>query len=1190
MRLSSIKLAGFKSFVEPTTLLLPGQLVGVVGPNGCGKSNVMDAVRWVLGESRASELRGQSMQDVIFNGTTQRKPAQRASVELVFDNDDHRISGPFGQFKEVSVKRTLTREGHSSYFINQQLVRRKDVQDLFLGTGLGPRAYAIIGQGTISRIIESHPDELRLFLEEAAGVSKYKERRRETESRLVDAQENLTRVQDILQELQSQLSKLEAQAEVATRYRTWSDELHAQQQTLWHFKAAIAQQEAQTAQQAQHKAQCALDAQQTQLTHLQTEIETLNQAHYQAGDALNQSQGLLYEVKSQVSRCHNEIELMQKARQGIQERLTYLHDQKGQTVRRLDAWQDAFQQATERLNQTQSHWQTQQSVLQSHCEQKASHQTGFEQARRALQAQQETRHQAQQAMQLLAQEIKHLQAQHQQSQQRLTQQQAELAKCQLQMPSPQTLAQAQEAWQSAALAHQSAQDHLTQQQDVFQQARSIEQTHHQHHVDCTQVRTQLQAHLDALESLQTRLKVNQDLQTWLDGQGWGSSPALWEGLQVEPGWENAVEAALRERLFARPVSQTEMLQTWPQTAALPPSKLAIYTLSSHDLPEGNSQEPPLEPELFVPGCHPLWERVKAQSQQETALLKTWLHGCWTSQTWEDAWGLRASLQAGQTVYLPCGHAFTSHGIGFHVADNPQEGLMARAQEMDSLRQKLDAQTLTCAQAKTAWQAAQQAAQQAQQALETARHTLQHAQTQLHQKHLHGQTLEQHTQQAQERLQRLSQDMAGVQQQQNMLAQSQIQAHTAHTQAQQTWESAQTQYQALQDQLAQAEQTWTHWQAQHLQQEKQTQAAHFEYQKCQAHLEELRRTHTQWDAQNQTFSQDITQAQSELAALNDEGVRAHLQSALSLQAEREATLGQERSRYDELTAQLKQSDEKRLRAQQALDPLRTQVQQGALKAQAAWIKVEQAHEALQAMGAALPAQDACPPSALSSPTPAALEALHRSIDQLKSQIASLGAVNLAALEELGTARTRETFLSSQLQDLQTAITTLKNAILQIDQQSQSLLMSTFETVNQHFGEMFPRLFGGGHAKLVLTGADILDTGVQVWAQPPGKRNQTIQLLSGGEKALTAIALVFAIFQLNPAPFCLLDEVDAPLDDANTQRYADLVASMSTQTQFLFISHNRITMEMAQQLIGVTMQEQGASRIVSVNLAQAVTMRT
>ena len=346
MQLKSIKLSGFKSFVDPTHFELPGQLIGVVGPNGCGKSNIIDAVRWVLGESRASELRGESMQDVIFNGSGLRKPSGRASVELIFDNADGRAHGQWSSFTELSVKRVLTRDGNSSYYINNQVVRRKDVQDIFLGTGLGPRAYAIIGQGTISRILESKPEELRVFLEEAAGVSKYKERRKETASRLEDTQENLVRVQDIVRELEQQLARLEAQAEVASRHNELLAHMKSQQHLLWFVKQTESGKEQEKHANAIRETQVKLEAETSKLRHAESELETMRTQQYALQDVVSKAQGDLYETNSEVSQVEAEIKYVQESRQRLQEQVADLQAQ-------LDRWTTQEKEAAQAQRQAE---------------------------------------------------------------------------------------------------------------------------------------------------------------------------------------------------------------------------------------------------------------------------------------------------------------------------------------------------------------------------------------------------------------------------------------------------------------------------------------------------------------------------------------------------------------------------------------------------------------------------------------------------------------------------------------------------------------------------------------------------------------------------------------------------------------------------------------------------------------------
>ena len=546
MRLNSIKLAGFKSFVEPTNFMLPGQLVGVVGPNGCGKSNIMDAVRWVLGESRASELRGESMQDVIFNGTNHRKPASRASVELVFDNADHRAGGQWGQFGEIAVKRVLTRDGGSSYYINNQLVRRRDVQDVFLGTGLGPRAYAIIGQGTISRIIESKPEELRLFLEEAAGVSKYKERRRETESRLSDTRENLTRVEDILRELNANLDKLGKQAEVAQTYhRLQADATHKQHQ-LWFLKRAEAQAEQSRIQSEGQAAVTALEARMADLRQLEANLETVRQAHYAAGDLVNQAQGKLYEASTDVGRLETEIRFVVEGRTRVEQRLVTLREQAALWAGRAEEAQAELGRLDDVALRGDAQTELLAAQLEEHAHQIPDLDAALRQAQAAADGQRAAVVQIQQQLQVLAAEQRSVEEQSRGQQMRSERLRADRSALVVADDAGLRDLQAQcDALQQAAQQAQALVDtlqHALAERDA--QRRESQQAAN----DASARQAELSARLEALKALQERVKTDGKLQPWLVRHGLDHLQGLWSRLHIEQGWENALESALRERL------------------------------------------------------------------------------------------------------------------------------------------------------------------------------------------------------------------------------------------------------------------------------------------------------------------------------------------------------------------------------------------------------------------------------------------------------------------------------------------------------------------------------------------------------------------------------------------------------------------------------------------------------------------
>ena len=1171
MRLNSIKLSGFKSFAEPTNFMLPGQLVGVVGPNGCGKSNIMDAVRWVLGESKASELRGESMQDVIFNGTTTRKPASRSSVELVFSNEDHRAGGQWGQFAEIAVKRVLTRDGNSSYFINNQPVRRRDVQDVFLGTGLGPRAYAIIGQGTISRIIESRPEELRLFLEEAAGVSKYKERRRETENRLSDTRENLTRVEDILRELNTNLEKLEKQAEVAARYNTLQAEGTLKQHQLWFLKRRESEGDQGKLKAEVDQAVNALESRMADLRHVEAELETIRQAHYAAGDEVNQAQGKLYEASAEVGKLETEIRFVVEGRQRAEQRLVQLQEQTTQ-------WQQRSEEATvelEQLVEQAASAEDQNMTLAAQVEDQAMALPDLEEALR--QAQQKANEQrgsvgqVQQQIQVLAAEQRSTEEQSRQLNQRRERLQTD--RNALASPDEARLTQLQEQLAEAEAAAEESHARL---EDLQSQVPLLDEDrrHRQQVVNDESARlADLSARIEALKALQEKVRTDGKLKPWLSKHGMEGLEGLWSRIHMESGWENALESALREKLGALEVSRLDMVRAFASDA--PPAKLSFFSAPSAATSPARSGLPA--------GCRALADLLRVNDAGLAALLGDWLQGCYTAPNLDDAMAWRSQMQHGEVLYVPAGHAVTAHSVSFYAQDSEQAGLLARAQEIENLEKQVRAQTLIAEESRTALVKAEAAYAEASQRLIGVRQEATTTQTRAHELQVETLRLSQLAEQTRARSQQIEGDMAEVDAQLEELQERRITAEARFEELDMQLADSQERHAQLDDRVIEAERKLAECREQQRSLERQAQEAQFAQRSLSARQAELQRTIETATQQVQSIAAEAGRAHDELARLSDAAAQGGLQDALHIKTEREQALGAKRSAYDDLTAKLRASDERRVAFERELEPLRQRITDLQLKEQASRLGLEQYSQLLTDAQADMEAV-----AKSIEDGEVRLYGLQGEIDRLHREINALGAVNLAALDELASARERKTFLDSQMVDLTDAMTTLEDAIRKIDGETRELLGSTFHTVNQHFGRMFPELFGGGQARLMMTGEEILDAGVQVMAQPPGKKNQTIHLLSGGEKALTAIALVFAIFQLNPAPFCLLDEVDAPLDDANTERYAKLVASMGKETQFLFISHNKIAMEMAEQLIGVTMQEQGVSRIVAVDMESAVGM--
>ncbi|MGE4125716.1 MAG: chromosome segregation protein SMC [Pusillimonas sp.] len=1169
MRLTQIKLAGFKSFVEPTVIPTPSQLVGVVGPNGCGKSNIIDAVRWVLGETRASELRGESMQDVIFNGSGQRKPAARASVELVFDNAEGRAVGQWSVYSEIAVRRVLTRDGTSSYFVNNQHVRRRDIHDIFLGTGLGARGYAIIGQGMINRLIEARPEELRVYLEEAAGVSRYKERRRETENRLADTRENLTRLDDILRELDSQLLRLEAQAEVASRYRALQSEGEQKQQALWLLKEENARGDQKSRFLAIEQAQTELEAATAGLRRLEADLEARRQAHYQAGDSVHAAQGRLYEAGALVSRLETEIRHVVDSRTRVQTRRAQLQSQQLE-------WQEQGTHCADQIARTQEDIEIikgQSEVLFEQLEQGNERLPDIDARVRAASASRDEMRtvlsRVEQSLALVAQTRRDADRQVEALQQRRERLEHELRE--LNAPEPaeiERLAGELEVLQGQLdEAHGQVQS-LEEQQPELEAQRQRTRTQAQQE-SATVAR--LEARQAALVKLQNDVQTQGALQPWLEKHDLTALARLWQHVHIQAGWESALEAVLRECLAGLEVRHIEHARAFVQDP--PPVRLAFY------------QRPEPAPVAAPPpGFQPMTALLKGSDPELRTVLDSWLSGVFWVDDLAQALARRHELPAGAVFVVREGHLVDAHSVRFYAPDSEQSGLLARQQEIDHLQREIKAGQLIADEATGAVARAESAWQTVAQAVGPARTRVAELTRRAHDVQLTLSRLQQQAEQSGQRAGRIHQEVAEIEAQtvvlNNTREESEARFETLDLELadiQNRYEEAQMSGERLSAQAEQARSVVREL-------ERRLQEQQFSERSAQSRLSDLQRNFQLAQEQARRAADELESLQGELFELDASAAQAGLQEALEQRAMCEADLAQARIALDNLAASLREIDEQRLANERSLDPLRARITELQLQEQAARLTVEQYSEQLDTRQVS---RDALRQFLAGQPESwQRVGWLQSEVQRISREIDALGAVNLAALDELSQARQRKDYLDAQHADVCRAIETLEDAIRKIDKETRELLQDTFNTVNHHFGELFPRLFGGGEARLIVTGEEILDAGVQVMAQPPGKRNSTIHLLSGGEKALTATALVFALFKLNPAPFCLLDEVDAPLDDANTERYANLVSSMADQTQFLFISHNKIAMQMARQLIGVTMQEQGVSRIVAVDIESAM----
>ena len=1166
MRLTQIRLSGFKSFVDPTAIRVPGQLVGVVGPNGCGKSNVIDAVRWVLGESRASALRGDSMQDVIFNGSAQRKPLARASVELVFDNSLGRASGQWSQYAELSVKRILQRDGESSYYINQTHVRRRDVTDVFLGTGLGPRAYAIVEQGMISRVIEAKPEELRVFLEEAAGVSRYKERRKETESRLGETRENLSRVNDIRHELGMQIEKLEAQATIASQYKEFQQNMQTRQQLLWFVRRREAAAERDRHAQEIGRVTNEMEADTARLRQVEAQVEAARQAHYEAGDTLNAAQAGLYAANAEVARHESELRYVEETRQRLESdeterrvQLAAWREQRAQFTQSLHGW--AARSAGTRLRVLE----VQQALAVESARTPAA-----EQAHRLAQerhnAARDAAMQTEGKLQVETANLAHLDQQRLSLMQRRDRLDAELHS--LEKPDPQQAAQVQTqlADAAAALERSLAELERLQAEAAGFDARSGAAAEGVAAAEREQ--TAAEAQLATLLQVQAAADENAPLDAWLARRQLGSVPRLWQKVRIESGWETAVEAVLRERLHALELGEAGALSALD--ADRPPVRASAFARGSA------ASAAPLS------DYAPLAQKVQVADAAIAGALGDWLHSVYAVERTPSA-REREALPAGAVLVGRNGDQFTRCTVSYYAPDPADAGILARQAEIDELREKCKTLAAQAAAARTAASGAASDLAAREAALETGRSNIAELQAARHAAEIERLKLDQALQRFEERAALIRAELEEIRREAAQGDERIGECRAALARIGADLESARAALGALQAEYAAAETELTERRQALQRTEREVQGALFEEREGASKISELDASVRMVDVQIARAEEELGKLVKELATDPVPAVRQALDAAVEARIDCERALARTRESVEAAAGVLRGLEEERLQVETRIAPLRERVMELRMKEQAAQINHDQFDAQLREANAD---EERLERESEGAPRPSTLQG---EITRLAQAIQELGAVNLAALEELATGSERKKFLDAQSADLEEAVTTLEDAIRRIDRDTRELLRGTFDTVNQNFGKLFPVLFGGGEAGLRMTGEEVLDAGVQVMAQPPGKRNTSIHLLSGGEKALTAIALVFALFQLNPAPFCLLDEVDAPLDDTNTDRFCDLVRRMSAQTQFLFISHNKITMEMAEQLIGVTMPESGVSRVVAVDIEEALRLR-
>lgn len=1174
MRLTHLKLAGFKSFVDATTLHIHGQRVGVVGPNGCGKSNVMESVRWVLGESSAKEMRADAMDAVIFNGSGNRKPISRASVELIFDNSMGAAAGEWSQYAEISVKRVIERDKGSTYYINNTVVRRRDVADLFLGTGLGGRAYAIIGQNTINRIVEAKPEELRVFLEEAAGISKYKERRRETELRLRDTRENLVRVQDILRELDKQIVRLQSQAAVAAQYHALQESLKLTQGQIALLKKHEASEKWEAAQRLVEKLVNDLEAQMASLRHSESAVETTRQAHFASSDAMHQAQAKFYESNAEVSNLENQAKSVYEAQERMRQQLVQLQLQMARNgEQRMEITQNIENARTEQQTVTTDFSQTEEAITQARSTQQA-HSQAFQKVLAIFNANQAAYINAEQRLRIEQTNQQHIRKSLAEIQAQLTRlsQQA----LQLKLPDAAEMT-AKEVQLNAAENALTSLEEKTQalqkdEQALDNEIRSAREAHQ------SQQKTlhQAEAHLASLQKMQQSIRTGnneQALNHWLKETNLNEKNRLWQTIRMQAGWETALEAALGEKLNAILRDDAAQLEKRPPialTVVMPADQVAVQQTASA-------------------GKVLLREKIEKIAPHVAAAVEHWLAGVYVLESNEEAYKFAKSLAQGEVLVNRDGDIFTKYSVTYFGPQTMLHGVLERQAEIDRLESdipQLKNQVTDAHQQLQTLEATQQNLRTTQKSLQEQLKT---STQQVHQQKLQLQQLQQQQQNVLARQSALAGETELAKQKSaNLELESENQQLKMRTISDEITRLA-AEKSASESEKNQAERA-LHLARQHLQTlERANQEKNFNIKLLANKLTELEARLQHLDEEKTNLLAREVDLQTHIQANNLDELKQKLAEALNVKQSAETALTAAREAHNAAETALQNIERERMRNEQMLHPLRDKLEASRLAEQEARLHFEQCQVDLTATGLGETAlADSLQMHQEDFNRTSKLKSLESAKTKLTQEIDALGAVNLAAIQELATEEARRDLMNQQSDDLIEASETLETAIKKIDKETRGRLQATFDEANMYFKTLFATLFGGGEARLELLGDEILDTGMQVFAQPPGKKNSTIHLLSGGEKALTAIALVFALFRLNPAPFCLMDEVDAPLDDSNTERFCRLVTQMSDKTQFLFVSHNKITMEMAQQLIGVTMQESGVSRIVDVDMEQALRM--
>ncbi|MDH5304409.1 MAG: chromosome segregation protein SMC [Gammaproteobacteria bacterium] len=1166
MRLSKIKLAGFKSFVDPTTITFPSSLVGVVGPNGCGKSNVIDAVRWVMGESSASRLRGDSITDVIFNGSSSRQPVGSASVELLFDNSETTLEGQYAKYSEISIRREVTRDGISNYFLNGTRCRRKDVTGVFLGTGLGPRSYSIIEQGMISRLIEAKPEDMRVFLEEAAGISKYKERRRETSNRIKHTKENLDRLMDVVDEIDKQIKHLDRQAKTAERYKRYKDEERRGAAELIALRIVEISERANAAARLLAERKTQLEAAITKQRKQEASVEDARVRQSECNDAFNEVQGRYYKVGSAIARIEQSIE--------------HAHELRERQTKDLEVARQGAAEILEHINKDKTEIEQLELTLNELI-------PGLEQARQSEMLSTASLRRAEVALAdwqqrwdeynakfneaLQIRNVEQTRAEQIESRiQSFTERRKKLDEAKSDTSIDELKASCDELTALEMRKRQARDEFERHLEDIGEQIRKLREQDQKLTRLVDERRTSLQAgqgKYASLEALQKAALGESDgqLQAWLEATGLNENKRVAQTIDVAEGWERAIETVLGNYLQAVCVDDiTAMVES---ISDLTSGDVTLLDDSRGHIDPARAIDTLAEKVAGAPiAIQELLSSVRIADSLGVALsMRDNLAESQSVITADGIWIGRDWLRVAKDKDARAGILSREHEMRRLKADNRE--LLARFESARKLlhdgrvRQNQLEERREVVQRDAAALLSEYAETKA--SLDAARYRLDQAGARRIAIHAEADELGNDQTSAEEQLRESRRKID--------LAAEQIESLIARR------ESLERSREDLRGELLRVRS-----QADADRDSVQNITIQFESRRTSKdsaaqNLSRMRTQLEQFQAREREIQEQLNQSQAPLA-----GNKASLETLLTSRVQVETELATARMLVEQVESELRELDQARMQIDQSVEVEREKVTQAEIASRELHVRREGLDDQLSQTKFSL--------ETLISELDAAanIESWEIKLEAVRNRIDRLGPINLAAIDEFKKQSERKEYLDAQLLDLKNALATLEGAIRKIDRETKTRFRDTFTNVNEGFKQLFPKLFGGGHAYLELVGDDLLSAGVTVMARPPGKRNSTIHLLSGGEKALTAVALVFAIFELNPAPFCLLDEVDAPLDDANVGRFCDIVRSMSEKVQFVFITHNKVTMEMARQLTGVTMQEPGVSRLVSVDLDEAVKM--